>query len=170
MQTFQARSFNKSASSSLLVILKLIKNAVFGSWNIMYVVNAQLGYQLRHWVQRGAKKFKHVWISRLSTTHQPRAANVQPISPDGTCVTELSGNCSAQPCTCCRQENAMINATWESQSKEFDLTIDWFIRPRWWRRRGTWRLPSSSWRSSGTRTNCTWKSSGPAAEAEAKQT
>ena len=41
-------------------------------------------------LQRGAKKFKRVRICRLPPTHQPRAANAQPISPDGTCVTELS--------------------------------------------------------------------------------
>ena len=41
-------------------------------------------------IQRGAKKFLHVWISRLPPTHLPRAADAQPISPDGACVTELS--------------------------------------------------------------------------------
>ena len=50
-------------------------------------------------IQGGAKLFLHVWISRLSPTHQHRAANAQPISPDGTCVTELSRNFFARPCT-----------------------------------------------------------------------
>ena len=49
-------------------------------------------------VQRGAKKFLHVWISRLPPDHKPRAANAQPISPDGTCVTELSKVFFARPC------------------------------------------------------------------------
>ena len=35
----------------------------------------------------------------LPATHQLRAADAQPISPDGTCVTELSRNFFTQPCS-----------------------------------------------------------------------
>ena len=44
------------------------------------------------------KKFLHVWISRLPPSHEPRAADAQPISPDGTCVTEFNKVFFARPC------------------------------------------------------------------------
>ena len=50
------------------------------------------------------KKILHVWISRLPPTHQPRTADAQPISPDGTCVTELSKVFFARPCRPMRPE------------------------------------------------------------------
>ena len=49
-------------------------------------------------LQHGAKKFLRFLISRPPPTHYPRAANAQPISPGGTCVTELSKVFIALPC------------------------------------------------------------------------
>ena len=50
----------------------------------------RMGNNDKYSIQCGAKKFLHVWISRLPPTHEPRVADAQPISPDGTCITELS--------------------------------------------------------------------------------
>ena len=44
------------------------------------------------------KKFLHVRIFRPSFCPLTKAANAQPISPDGTCVTELSKVFFARPC------------------------------------------------------------------------
>ena len=52
-------------------------------------------------VQDRAKKFLHVWIFPPSFCPLTEAANAQPISPDATCVTELSRNFFARPCTRC---------------------------------------------------------------------
>ena len=49
-------------------------------------------------VRGRAKKFLHVWNFPPSFCPLSKAANAQPNSPDGTCITELGRNVFAWPC------------------------------------------------------------------------
>ena len=71
----------------------------------------------KHWTNTG-------WSKIIPPTHYPRAADAQPFSPAGTCVTELSRNVFSRPC------KYLTNAQLLTVHRGYHATRT-FYRPLW---------------------------------------